>query len=98
MYRVNEGASPGRVEGFVPQGSGKVIPLGRMDAAMRGGGQTVVYQSFNLDARYGITTPELIRYVNTTAAEAGKQGGAASFRASQAAAPSTLKQFNTLKG
>lgn len=42
MYRVNEGASPGRVEGFRPAGSGDIIPLGQMNAlansAMRGGG------------------------------------------------------------
>ncbi len=33
MYRVNEGASPGRVEGFVPNIGGQIIPLGRMKAA-----------------------------------------------------------------
>jgi tape measure domain-containing protein len=32
-YRVNEGASAGRVEAFVPQSSGQIIPLGRMNAA-----------------------------------------------------------------
>ncbi|QCI92131.1 hypothetical protein [Novosphingobium sp. EMRT-2] len=31
-YRVNEAASPGRVEAFVPQDSGKIIPLGQMSA------------------------------------------------------------------
>ncbi|MFN3474089.1 MAG: tape measure protein [Blastomonas sp.] len=37
--RVNEGASPGRVEGFVgPSTGGQIVPLGRMDAA-RGGAQ-----------------------------------------------------------
>ena len=38
MYRVNEGSAPGRVEGFVPQGSGKIIPLGQMNAAQSGPG------------------------------------------------------------
>lgn len=39
MYRVNEGASPGRVEGFVPQGSGTIIPLGMMNQRLSSGGQ-----------------------------------------------------------
>lgn len=38
IYRINEGASPGRVEGFVgPSTGGNIVPLGRMDA-MRSGG------------------------------------------------------------
>lgn len=37
VYRINEGASPGRVEGFIgPSTGGNIVPLGRMDA-MRGG-------------------------------------------------------------
>jgi tape measure domain-containing protein len=36
-YRVNEGASPGRVEAFVPNTSGQIIPLGRMNAMTQGG-------------------------------------------------------------
>jgi tape measure domain-containing protein len=36
-YRVNEGASSGRVEAFVPNTSGKIIPLGRMNAIAQGG-------------------------------------------------------------
>lgn len=31
FYTVNEGASSGRVEGFVPNTGGKIIPLGQMD-------------------------------------------------------------------
>jgi adhesin HecA-like repeat protein len=96
MYRVNESGSPGRVEGFVPQGSGKIIPLGRMDAAMAGGGTTVIHQSFNLDARYGITTPELIRYVNQTAQSAAASAGAASYKAAQASAPARIQKQQTL--
>ncbi len=41
MVRVNEGASPGRVEGFIPQGAGHVVPLGRMNALRSGGGQRI---------------------------------------------------------
>ena len=32
MVRVNESGSPGRVEGWQPTGSGKVIPMGQMNA------------------------------------------------------------------
>lgn len=43
VYRVNEGASPGRVEAFQPNVSGQIIPLGRMDAIRgAGGGQQQV--------------------------------------------------------
>ena len=38
MYRVNEAASAGRVEAFVPQDNGYIIPLGRMNAAAAQGG------------------------------------------------------------
>lgn len=38
LYRVNEGGSPGRVEGFRPDIGGTIIPLGRMNVA-RGGGE-----------------------------------------------------------
>lgn len=41
MVRVNEGASSGRVEGWLPNGGGKVIPLGQMDALKSGGGAKV---------------------------------------------------------
>lgn len=45
MYRVNETG----IEGFQPAGSGKIIPLGRMRGAGRGG--SVVFQpTFNIDA------------------------------------------------
>ena len=36
-YRVNEGAPAGRVEAFVPNTSGQIIPLGRMNALAQGG-------------------------------------------------------------
>lgn len=38
-YRVNEGASVGRVEAFVPNTNGQIIPLGRMNAMQSGGSQ-----------------------------------------------------------
>lgn len=56
LYRVNEGASPGRVEGFIPDVGGQIIPLGRMNAARpaaAGGGTSVVRLelSGDIDAR-----------------------------------------------
>lgn len=57
IYRVNEGASPGRVEAFRPDVSGQIIPLGRMNAVQAGGqsgpGVAVVrlQLSGDLDAR-----------------------------------------------
>jgi len=98
LVRVNEAASPGRVEGFRPVGGGTVIPLGQMSAARPAGGTTIVNQSFNLDARYGITTPELLSYVQQTARTEGTRAGGAAFVASQRSAPGTLAKYNQLEG
>lgn len=38
LVRVNEGAGYGRSEGWMPAGSGKVIPLGQMEAMRSSGG------------------------------------------------------------
>ena len=38
FYRVNENATPGRVEGFMSRDGGQIIPLGQMDALRSGGG------------------------------------------------------------
>lgn len=46
IYRINEG---GGVEGFQPAGSGKIIPLGRMNRA--GGANITLRQNVNVDAR-----------------------------------------------
>lgn len=77
MYRVNEAASAGRVEAFVPQGSGTIIPLGQMNGAVGGGGGSVV-QHFHLDARGAVLTQDLVNQINSMgqrAAEAGARGG-----------------------
>ena len=77
MYRVNEAASAGRVEAFVPQGSGTIIPLGQMNGAVGGGGGSVV-QHFHLDARGAVMTQDLVNQINSMgqrAAEAGARGG-----------------------
>lgn len=38
LYRVNEAGSAGRVEAFIPQNSGTIIPLGQMNALQSGSG------------------------------------------------------------
>lgn len=76
LVRVNEGASPGRVEGFIPQDSGKIVPLGQM-SALRSGGNTVV-QHFHLDARGAVLTQDIVEQINQMgrdAAVAGAKGG-----------------------
>ena len=37
FYRVNEAASPGRVEGFMSRDGGRIVPLGQMNALQQGG-------------------------------------------------------------
>ena len=54
-YPVNEYGNSGRVEGFQPAGSGKIIPLGRMNRA--GGGGVTLNQTVKVDAR-GSVNPD----------------------------------------
>lgn len=77
VYRVNEAGSPGRVEAFMSRDGGTIIPLGQMNAAIGGGGSTVV-QHFHLDARGAVLTQDLVNQINAMgqrAAEAGARGG-----------------------
>lgn len=92
VYKVNETG----VEGFRPAGSGQIVPLGRMNGG--GGNVTQVHQTFVLDARYGVTTPELLRHVNRVATSRAAAAGSASYRASQEAVPGRLQRFNKLGG
>ncbi|GGC22994.1 hypothetical protein GCM10011371_08350 [Novosphingobium marinum] len=78
LYRVNEGASPGRVEAFVPNVGGDIIPLGRMNAAMAG---APVSQSINVtvNARDAVLTHTVREWVAQgvqIATQAGSQIGA----------------------
>lgn len=92
MYRVNEAAGVGRVEGFMPDQSGVIIPLGRMNAASRGSGTTIINQSFTLDARGGITTPQLLQHVNNVASEKAAEAGAKSYQQSMRDAPGAIQR------
>lgn len=52
LVRVNEGASPGNVEGFRPSGGGSIIPLGRMNAVpAAGGGNSTLKVEISLNDR-----------------------------------------------
>lgn len=51
---------------------GEELTIGQNAMGPWRGGQTVVQQTFVLDARHGITTPELLEYVNATARQAGQ--------------------------
>lgn len=78
MYRVNEAASMGRVEGFMSRDGGTIIPLGQMNAAVGGAGGGTVVQHFHLDARGAVMTQDIVNQINAMgqqAAEAGARGG-----------------------
>lgn len=78
---------------FVPGQSGKIYSTGALNAAAsRGGGGTVVQQSFVLDARGGVVTQDLLRQVNALASQKAVQSG----RAAYEAAPSRFARQETL--
>lgn len=83
-----------RPEVFIPSVSGSIAPDAR--AAAPGGHPTIIQQSFTLDARYGITSSDLIEYVNQTARSAAARAGAASFQAGQSAMPAKLQKMQKL--
>jgi len=92
LYRVNEAGGP---EGFMPSGSGKIIPLGQMNAATRAP-ITQVHQYFTLDARYGITTPELLQHVNSVAQQQATRAGAVAYGKAVSDTPGRIQQQQTL--
>lgn len=90
-YKVGENGT----ELFTPQQSGTIIPNHRL----RGGsGAPVINQTFVLDARGGITTPELLEYVNATARRESNSAAGGAYVQSQQSAPGTLNKFNQLRG
>lgn len=86
-YRVGEAGE----EMFVPQQNGVVVPNHRLRG---GGGPTIITQSFTLDARGGVTTPELLQYVNTKASQAAAQMGGVVSKGLLKAMPGRLAGFN----
>ena len=70
---------------FVPSQSGKIYPTGALNAASsRGGGGTVVQQTFVLDARGGVVTQDLLRQVNSISSQRAAQAGKTAYEASPA--------------
>lgn len=57
------------------------------------GGNTIVQQTFVLDARQGIVTPQLLQYVNETARQEATKAGVASYRQSMRDVPARVSKF-----
>lgn len=80
FYRVNEGAGPGRAEGFMSRDGGQIIPLGEMSAltAPARGGATSITVTVN--AKDAVLTQQVKQWVTEgvqVAAQIGTAGGAA---------------------
>lgn len=71
---------------------GEDISVNANARAVRGG-NTVVQQTFVLDARQGIVTPQLLQYVNETARQEATRAGVASYRQSMRDAPGRLAKY-----
>ncbi len=82
LVRINEGSSPGNVEGWRPQGSGDVIPLGRMNAIQGGGGVTVM-QTVSVDARGAVMNDQFAEMILSRAGQQAIVSGRAAYAASQ---------------
>lgn len=95
MVRVNEGSSPGNVEGWRPQGSGEIIPLGRMKAA-RGGG-TVINQTIHVDGRNSVTPAGFAQQIIGIAAQQAQVYAGAAAKSALAAAPGTMGRKQVLE-
>ena len=91
MYRVNEGASPGRVEGFIPQGSGHIVPLGRMNALKSGGGGRVY--NITVDARNSVNPEGFEQRILAEAAKRAAQMDGQTAQATLKAMPGRMSQY-----
>lgn len=91
MYRVNEGASPGRVEGFIPQGSGRIVPLGRMNALKSGGGGRVF--NITVDARNSVNPEGFEQRILAEAAKRAAQMDGQAAQATLKAMPGRMSQY-----
>lgn len=76
---------------FVPKTAGTIIPNNRLNAA--GGGGTIVQQTFVLDNRGGVTTPQLIDYINKTAGMKATQAASATSQALYQAIPQRMSEY-----
>lgn len=93
--RTNEGAPPGRVEGFRPVGSGTVIPLGQMANATGRGNTTVVHApQFNLKG--AVVTRDLYRDMQRISQRSAAQAGGAAYKRAIIDTPARLNERQTL--
>lgn len=92
IYRVNDGGRG--IEGFQPAGSGKVIPLGRMNAA-RSSNLTVV-SSPRFDLRGAVMTPELLADINARIAASERRAVQTAIGAAAQGAPGRLASYQAL--
>lgn len=92
MYRVNEGASPGRVEGFIPRGSGTIVPLGQMGALTRSGGAPRVF-NVNVDARNSVTPAGFAQQLSAAILQQAAQMDAQTSARTLRAVPGRFDQF-----
>lgn len=83
-YRVGEQGE----EMFVPQQAGFIVPNHQLSRPMG----SSVFQTFVLDARGGITTPELIEYINRTAKAEGKRARQMASKDSERIAPVAVRR------
>jgi len=92
MYRVNEGASPGRVEGFIPHGSGQIVPLGKMNAMVGSGASTRVFH-ISVDARNSVTPAGFAQQLSSTILSQAAQMDAQASAYTLRAVPGRIDQF-----
>ena len=63
---------------------------------LAGGGGTVVQQTFVLDARYGLTTPDLLEHVNQVARVEAARAGSISYQSAMRDVPASIQKKQRL--
>jgi hypothetical protein len=93
MYRVNEGSSPGRVEGFIPRGSGTIIPLGQMNAMVGSGGASARMFNITVDARNSVTPADFAQQLSAVILQQAAQMDAQASARTLKAVPGRVDQY-----
>lgn len=91
IYRVNETG----IEGFQPSGSGKIIPLGRMNSAASGAVVTVL-QTVQVDARGAVMNEEFARLILDRAGDNARTIASQAVVTSIKGAPGAVHRANVL--
>ncbi|MBB5709350.1 tape measure protein [Sphingomonas xinjiangensis] len=98
MVRVNEGASPGRVEYFQPNQGGKIIPLGQERAALPSRGGTTIVSAPQFNLKGAVITPQLYADMQRISEESATKAAAASYNRSMRDAPGAVAQSRRFGG